>query len=556
MGSLTQTRLASFVHSKTARLGLAGILCVLLAMCGVRVESTAVIEQTPLSSTSAECSGQFVEHPLPHITAENVERIGFFFSNGAGLAINDLDNDGDQDIVLGNLLGDNQLFWNEGNWQFRAETLFNGSTRAVLAVDLDGDSWLDIVTASRNGTIRHWRNLGDGQFSEEKLVGIQALAYVIDSADLDNDGDLDLVTASYDASLQKQMGDNYTMSNQNGVFVHLQNDGVFESQRLSNEAQALALQLADLDGDQRLDLVVGNDFDMRDAIWLQQDGGWVSAEPFAQTSMATMSFATGDIENSGNSVLFSADMHPYSDAPEIMAQWQPVMDAMHMEMMPDDPQTMENVLQIPDGAGAFVNDAVDRGLWATGWSWSGKFGDLDQDGFLDFYVVNGMQALDNFSHLPNDELVEENQAFRNDGRGHFDLIGDRWRLNSTAGGRSMSMADIDGDGDLDIVVNNLGVPSVIYENQLCEGNSLLVDLRMPRHRNTKALGATATLKTTHGTLTRQVTASSGYLSADSSTLHFGLPDGVEAESLVIQWPDGVETVVGSAEINHHIIVTR
>ncbi len=114
---------------------------------------------------------------------------------------------------------------------------------------------------------------------------------------------------------------------------------------------------------------------------------------------------------------------------------------------------MENVLQVWTGD-RYQNQAYDRNIDASGWSWSAKFGDLDTDGDLDLYIVNGMIAADLLAHLPGGELVEENQALRNDGTGHFTLAAD-WGLGSTRSGRGMSMADFDQDGDLDIVVNNL-----------------------------------------------------------------------------------------------------
>jgi hypothetical protein len=159
-------------------------------------------------------------------------------------------------------------------------------------------------------------------------------------------------------------------------------------------------------------------------------------------------------------------MHPYNDTPGMMAQWQPVMEGMMHDMVEGDPQQMANVLQVWDEDGKAVNTAVASGISATGWSWSSQFGDLDQDGWLDLYVVNGMQALDNFSHLPNDELIEENQVYRHNGRNEFEPMPD-WGLNSTYGGRSMVMADLDWDGDLDIVVNNLQDPAQLFINQLC-----------------------------------------------------------------------------------------
>lgn len=533
------------------------LFVVVLLLCGCRPEGTGLVVQAyerPLTPSPTACNGRFLPHDLPHITAAAAERVGFFISNGSGLAVNDLDNDGDLDFVLGNLLGPNQLFWNDGNWQFRAETLFDGSTRAVTAVDVDADGWLDLVFTARNGDVRHWHNDGNGRFSQTRLVGVDNYAYSLDWGDLDDDGDLDLVTASYDADLEKQTP-LYRESNRAGVTVYLNNGGRFSGTRLSNEAQALAVQLLDLNADGRLDILVGNDFDVRDFAWLASDDGWHPAEPFTTTTMSTMSFALGDVDNNGRSELLATDMHPYANTPDIMAQWQPVMEMMSHDMVPGDPQQMENVLQSRDDSGTFANIAVNSGIAASGWSWSSKFGDLNQDGFLDLYVVNGMQALDNFSHLPNDELVEENQAYGNDGTGRF-APQPNWALNSRYGGRSMSMADFDNDGDLDILINNLRAPAQLFENQLCEGRSLQLDLRWPGSANHYALGAVVTLQTSNGRYSRELHPLSGYLSGDPSRLHFGFPHGTTLQTLEVRWPDGERTLITDLEPTTLLTVTR
>src|SRR5919202_1172853 len=160
-------------------------------------------------------------------------------------------------------------------------------------------------------------------------------------------------------------------------------------------------------------------------------------------------------------------MKPYAQDVQTLARWRPMMEAMPPPTQPG-PQINENVLQVPRGDGSFCNEAYQRRVDATGWSWSGQFGDLDNDGFLDLYVVNGMIAQNLFGHLPNGELVEPNRAFRNQGDGRF-RPAPEWGLGSTASGRGMLMADLDGDGDLDIVVNNLQAPAELFENRLCGG---------------------------------------------------------------------------------------
>ena len=143
-----------------------------------------------------------------------------------------------------------------------------------------------------------------------------------------------------------------------------------------------------------------------------------------------------------------------------------------------------------------------------------------------------MAAEELFGHLPTNELIEENGAFRNAGNGTFELES-TWALGSRAGGRGMESADMDNDGDLDIVVNNLMAPAQLLENRLCSGDSLMVDLAWPDSGNSRAIGSQVVLHTDAGTLTREVRTTSGYLSGDPARLHFGFLPEFELQELEI-----------------------
>lgn len=502
------------------------------------------------------CSGQFIAHDLDHMTTvPGGDQVRQFEANGSGVAINDLDNDHDLDIVLGNHAGMNTILWNEGGFNFRTEPMAHGGTRGVNIVDVDGDGWMDIVFTRIGAGPSYWRNMGNGQFEQQVLPGIAGPLYSASWADLDGDGDLDMVGATYDAELLYLRGTDFLASGDAGVYYYENNGGEFTQTRLADQAQGLALVLLDLNDDQRLDILVGNDFAVPDFTWYRTDDGWQQVEAFAAMTHSTMSFDFGDIHNDGGLELFATDMKPYADDPQTMAAWQPVMESMmSQDHAADDPQVMSNVLQITEVAG-FDESAVESGVDATGWSWSSKFGDLDQDGFLDLYVVNGMMEATMFAHLPDHELVEENQALRNDRSGEFVSM-PQWGLASVRSGRGMSMADIDGDGDLDIIVNNLRGMAQLFENQLCTGRSLQVDVRWRGTDNPYAVGAVLRLHTSAGTYQRQIRVSSGYLSGDTARVHFGFPDDAALQMLEIQWPDGVVTTVNTLTSNAIMRVER
>ncbi len=513
--------------------------------------------QTTSLRSSGSCSGHFTAHDLPHITRAPGDATRLFDSNGAGMAINDLDNDGDLDIILANLSAPATLLWNEGQLTFRRTELpLMRRARAVAAVDVDADGWTDLTFTNGVGGVTYFRNDRAGGFDLTPLPGVTQPAYAMHWADWDADGDLDLVTGSYDAGLMVEQANTLLLGAGGGVTFYAQDANGFTAHALADEAQTLAVTGMDLNDDGRLDILIGNDFDLPDYGYLQQaDGSWLPAEPFQSYTHSTMGFDQVDTDNDGRWELFATDMKPYRRTPAVLATWVPLMQDGYETRREDDPQISENVLQQPAAGNTFRNRAYARGVDATGWSWSGKFGDLDNDGWQDLYVVNGMIAADLLDHLPGGELVEENQAFRNEDRGRF-ASAPNWGLNSTRSGRSMSMADLDDDGDLDIVVNNLNSPAQLFENRLCSGNGLLVDLRWTGAANPVALGAELALQTDEGRIIRTVRAGSGYLSGDPGRVHFGVGEDAGALILTVRWPDGVVSRISPVAPNTRLTVTR
>lgn len=539
----------------TTRITIICLTVVMIAGCAtVGGGARVTVRQTPLFDGGA-CSGRFVRHELPHTTKAESDPPVFFDSNGAGVALADLDDDGLIDIVLAGLESPVTILWNEGGLQFERTDLPLTRARAVNAVDVDGDGRLDLVFTVSGELPSWWR--GDGPErtfipTTDSEYGAWFFLYSMAWSDIDGDGDLDMIGATYDQEIARK---NEGRVVGGGVFYYENTDAGLEFLRLGRESHTLAITFIDLDSDGRRDAIVGSDFSLADYFFLNTEEGWVVDEPLTTTTENTMSFAEGDIDNDGDLDLFATDMQPYSSDEEVKAAWRPMQVDMAPFRPDDGVQTMANVLQVRGSDGTFTDLAAAAGVDATGWTWSVQFGDLDHDGYLDLYVVNGYIATEVFGHLPGSELVEENQAFRNNTDGRF-IPAPEWGLAATESGRGMAMADLDLDGDLDIVVNNLESPAGLFENQICGGSSLEIDLRWRRTRNIRAIGATVELETAAGKYLREVRASSGYASSDPSRLHFGFPSDAELTSIKVTWPDGIASTVHDIEPNTLVTITR
>ncbi len=514
------------------------------------------------------CSGTFVAVDLPHATAAAQFAVRGFESNGSGVAVGDLDLDGDLDLVLGGFAQPSTVLWNQGALEFRAEPFGDGRVREVQVVDLDADGWLDIVTARRGAGLAVWRNDAQAPLSSRfvpmVLPGVDRPLYALDWADADGDGDLDLGGATYDAELLEIFGSSFLMNDTGGAYLYLQQPRSYQAVRLATEAQGLAALFLDITGDALPELLIGNDFAVPDMAFVRTRAGWVSADLFAHTTHSTMSLAAGDVDNDGRPDLMATDMKPSSRDPAVLAAWAPAMAGMMADTMEEhDPtQLMENTLQLAGAGGQWHNRGQELAVDATGWSWSGKFGDLDNDGWLDLYIVNGMMEERLFAHLPQHELVEANKVFRNMGGDPaatpaFQEMPE-WGLSSLHSGRGLVLADLDLDGDLDIVVNNMRGPAQLFANELCttDNHFLEVDLRWPASPNTQAVGASVAAAVAAGTIHRQVHVAAGYLSGEAPRLHLGLGPTAGSVDLVVTWPDGLISRLYGVPVNGLLQISR
>ncbi len=519
--------------------------------------ATSITTRIPFRDASG-CGGAFVSHDLDNVSlTPGAQGVRMFDSNGSGVALGDLNGDLLPEIALANLSEPNAIHWNLGNLRFRRTALSHQESRAAAMVDVDGDGALDLVFTRRLDPPVAYLSQANAveddtpRFSITPLPGVTKTAYSMAWTDVDQDGDLDLMTGSYDLELQALLGEAFEGQTASGIYWHEQRDSRFHSHLLTLRSQALALAV--VPGEDGMRLLAGNDFLLPDGTWAWHEGRWRVDTPFAHTTQNTISFSVGDVNNDGRLDLFAADMKPRVEDPDIRAAWQPVMAKVLVD--PADRQLTENVLQLQNAEGGFRNWAKAMGVTATGWTWSTQLADFNQDGFLDLYAVNGMNALDLFSHLPGNELVETNWALRNQ-QGERFVPAPEWNLGLRTGGRGMAAGDMDFDGDLDIVINNLLAPAVLLENRLCQGSSIQVRLRDGQARNTRGIGTRLTLQTHEGIQLRILEVASGYLSGLPPVAHFGFPEGAVLQRLEVIWPDGERHVIQDLEANHLYTILR
>lgn len=522
-----------------------------LSACGGDV--VASVEVTAVPFSKGACSGGFVGHDLDHVTSGGQVETTLFDGTGAGVALADLDDDRDLDVVLTNLSGFSTLQRNEGDLEFVREELIEGRFRQPATIDVAGDDRTDLILTTGVGRPLVLEAT-DAGFRRVQVDGLEQVAYSISWNDLHGDGDIDIVTGAYNAELTAQRDMRSVAGGHSGVTLHENVDGALQPTSLSRLSQALVVLFLDVDGDHDLEIMAGNDLATPDDVWFDSGERWDRRELFPQTAFSTMSLDSADIDNDGDDELFATDMHPMSSDPETLARWEPVFEDMAALPRLDDIQAMENAL-LTSTRNGFESIGQSMGVPHTGWSWSGVFGDLDHDGFVDLYVVNGMESRAMFPDLVGNALIEQNQAFRNDAGDRFAPMPE-WGLGDTAGGRGMAMGDMDGDGDLDIVVNNLNSAARLYENQLCGGDSLVIDLEWPGTANPHALGARLEATSSTGVMmSRSVTGNRGYLSSSSPQVHFGLGEaGVEA--VTVRWPDGAVSTVSDVVPNTHLTMRR
>jgi enediyne biosynthesis protein E4 len=519
--------------------------------------------------------------------------------NGGGVAAGDLNNDGLIDLFFtANRRGGNRLLLNKGELQFADATDSAGVTgrsdwnTGVTLTDVNADGWLDIyvcgvnlpgLLSSRNEL---WVNQRNGRFLEQAAqYGLDFQGHSTQAVffDYDRDGDLDCYLLNHAANLRDdyhpatdrlttdaESGDRLyqnTGNAQNGHYVDVSaRAGILRS----GLAFGLGVAVGDLNNDGWPDIYVSNDFREHDYTYLNRGDGTfaeVGQTLFAHHSRFSMGCDIADYTNDGRADLIVADMLPADERVLKASNGDDEADTYdYKQGFGFHYQVSRNTLQTnlgPDNQGSmppFSDRALQMGVAATDWSWSPLLADFDNDGRKDLFISNGIKRRTNdldfakFVRQPNHE-----QAFASR-KGLLNIIAemppgdvpdyffrntpDGFRDESAAAGfdrptlsNGATYADLDNDGDLDLIVNRLNEPSAVYENRMPRQNSLTIELRGPAG-NPFGIGTRVDVWAGGQQQTVERFFTRGFQSATAAPLHVGLGTYAEADSVQVRWPDG------------------
>lgn len=529
---------------------------------------------------------------------------------GGGVAVGDLNNDGLQDIYFTGNTVKNGLYMNRGNLKFEDVTdlsLTGGDNRwmtGVTMADINADGWLDIYvsvsgkfTTTKNLAYINQGNADDDtpkfrEMAEELGIADEGQTTQGTFFDYDKDGDLDLYLSNYPATSFKTPNLTYQHRmfekdpEKSDKLYRNKGDGTFEDvskeSGILNFGLALSATIGDFDKNGWDDIYVSNDFATPDFLYLNNgDGTFI--EKIRETTQHTSYFGMGtdvaDFNNDGLLDILQMDMTPEDNRRNKanMASMDPA-GFYEMVTMGLHYQYMQNTLQLNNGIAAdglphFSDISRLTGMSSTDWSWAALMADLDNDGWKDIYITNGTRKdinnkdyfkdidkasakkratfdyLDLSRNIPSERIP--NYAFKNNGDLTFKNVSATWGLDFKGYSNGAVYADLDNDGDLDIVVNNIDDPSIIHQNLTSDNvnaNYLRVKLK-GNSSNPMGTGTKLKLTTSKGIQYQENYPTRGFQSSVEPMIHFGLGKEDIVEELNILWFDGKVQVLQNIAAN-------
>ncbi len=579
------------------------------------VGSEAAASGPPLFELVAPTSsGVRFANTLPEAPEFNILNYLYYY-NGGGVAVGDINADGLPDLYFSSNLGKNALYLNKGDYKFEDITEKagvggpEGWKTGVTMADVNGDGRVDIYVSAVSYLTMHGRNAlyinnGDGTFSDRSAqMGVDHVGYSTQAAffDYDNDGDLDLFLLSHSTHTERaigtalkrdvrsKLGGGRLYRNDRGRFVDVSaKAGIYGG----IEGFGLGVVASDLDSDGCVDLYVANDFQENDFLYHNNCDGTFAERittSMRHTSRFSMGVDAADMNNDGRPDVIVADMMPEREdvlkSSANAESW--TLFNLRLEAGYH-PQYARNTLQLNRGDGRFSEIGYLSGVYATDWSWSTLFADLDNDGQKDLFITSGIlrrpNDLDYINFVGNatvqaslaqgitqenlsllkqmPQVPVANHVYRNNGDLRFTDMATAWGVGQKGFSNGAAYVDLNDSGALDLVTNNINAPASIYRNRARErnGNSYLTVTLAGDGANTAGIGARVIARQRGTMQLLEQSPTRGFQSAVDPRLHFGFGKDTSAsptlDSLIVIWPDRRTQLLTNVPLNTSLTVSQ
>ncbi|GAB3532499.1 VCBS repeat-containing protein [Pontibacter brevis] len=566
----------------------------------------------PAEKTNISFSNTIQENPYGNILAYQ------YFYNGGGVAIGDINNDGLQDIYFSGNMVANRLYLNKGNMQFEDITMQAGVAgrgnnwkTGVTMADVNGDGLLDVYLCYSGNMPPEARanqlfiNQGPDAsgvpaFLEQgQEYGLADASFSTGASffDYDRDGDLDMFLLNHNPTTFRNLDDISIQDilkkkepemrvklyrNDNGKFADVSDKAGFAGSAFT---YGLGAGIADINNDGWLDIYISNDYSAPDYLYINNGNGTFTDkinQSIGHTSLYSMGNDIADVNNDGLLDIYTLDMLPEDNKRQKLLFSPDNYEYFNLFVNAGfNPQYMRNMLQVNNGDGTFSEVGQLAGISNTDWSWAPLFADYDNDGWKDLFISNGFlrdftnldfikyrssyfqsvgngggpkAILDLVNKIPSSNV--NNYIYKNNGGLTFTNKGTDWGVNFTSNSNGASYADLDNDGDLDLVVNNINKPAFIYQNKankLLKHNYLQVKLQ-GSGKNMLGVGAKVMLYKNNMQQYQEQMPSRGYQSNVSPVLHFGVGQEATVDSLRVVWQSGKQQVLQDVKTNQVLVL--
>ena len=523
------------------------------------------------------------------------------FFNGAGVGIGDLNQDGLPDVVLAGNMVSNKVYLNKGGLTFEDITPKTGIggegfwTTGISLADVNNDGLLDVYLCKSGppgGPRRRnelFINMGNLIFVEEAakfgldFEGLSTQAVFLDY-DLDEDLDCYLLNNSYrpvgvfdyrpdQRNIPDPLGGNKLLRNDGNSFTDVtEAAGIYAS----SIGFGLGVAVGDVNKDGWPDMFVSNDFFEKDYLYLNNKNGSFTEsveDCIEELSMGSMGADMADINNDGFPEIYVTEMLPEHEYRlktngqfEHWNRFQQAIQAGYGK------QFGRNVLQLNNGDGTFSEIGRFSGVEATDWSWGALVFDMDNDGFKDIFVANGIYKdlldQDYVTYVAQPDFIRRtilekgkvlrqlidsipshrlpNYAYKNEGNLQFTNMAKAWGLDFPTHSNGSAYGDLDLDGDLDLIINNMNMPAFLYENRsetlAPENHSISLEL-LNKPSGSYAIGTSVTIKTGGQTYHQELSPMRGFMSVVDPKIVLGIGRNTIADTIEINWTGGKKTVL-------------